>query len=98
MIAEHPEEIPDDNEDLQLRIQNLIDQVDNNISVLSENFEDVVIITRKIWKESSGVIRNQIIYRYNSDPLVVKSCCDLVSRDLSYILEADVLGDNVIDD
>jgi len=93
LIQEHPEEIPGD-EDGE-RIKNLIDQIDHHVDVLSENFEEVVIIVRKHWKDKEGELYYPVYYRFKCDELVAKSMMSMAHDNISDILRGDIYGNDL---
>lgn len=86
------EKLPDNDKDVQKRVEVLNTRVAYFLNQLSEDFEDVVIITRKIWHdESNGDHFDKLLCKVKGDPMVTKTMVDLVGKQMTANLIEEVM-------
>lgn len=89
------EKLPNSLDEAESRMRQLRSKLDYLADQLSEDFENVVIISRKIWRiddpEHEGPdMASKIYFSIVGDPMVSKSLMDILSNDIRDNLSTEV--------
>jgi len=91
-MKEEFEHLPDTRKETEERIKSLEDKLSFIVDQLSEDFEEIVIITRKTWnveKDGSESL-SKMYFATRGDDYVLKTMVDMVGKQLEMEIRDDL--------